>query len=171
MNLFDIFVCIIGVAAAINGWRRGFAVQACGLVALVIGIFVAAKTGGRVGEALGVDAHFAAAAGFLVVFACVLVLMFLAGRIIRKMFDFVGLGVLDTLLGVLFSLLKAALILGILCATFDKLNGNGRFVSEQTLGRSITYRPLCKAVDACGVLGSAIGDGAEKIVDEAVKNI
>jgi len=171
MNFFDIFVCIIGAVAVVNGWRRGFAVQACGLAALVIGIFVAAKVGTRVGDALGVDERFASAAGFLVVFACVLAAMLIAGRIIRKMFDFVGLGILDTLFGVIFSLLKSALILGILCSTFDKLNGDGRFVSKRMLGRSVTYRPLCNAVDACGVWGKAVGDEADKLVEKAVQNI
>lgn len=171
MNLFDIFVCIIGVAAVVNGWRRGFAVQACGLAALVIGIFVAAKVGTRVGGALGVDERFASAAGFLAVFACVLAVMFIAGRIIRKIFDFVGIGVLDTLFGVIFSLLKSALILGILCSTFDKLNGGGRFISKRTLERSAVYRPLCDAVNACGVWGRTVGGQAVESVEKAVQNI
>ncbi len=171
MNIFDIFVCIIAVIAVINGWRRGFAVQACGLAALIVGIFVAAKTGARVGAAMGVDERFAAAAGFLVVFACILVLMLIAGRIIRKMFDFVGLGILDTVFGVIFSLLKSALILGILCSAFDRLNGDGRFVSKRKLDSSIAYRPLCDAVEAFGIWGRAVGEEADRIADKAVRNI
>ena len=171
MTIFDIIVCIIVVAAVIDGWRRGFVVQAVGLAAIILGLVVASRTGAAAGARLGIDERYAAAAGFFIVFLCVAVVLMLLGRFMRKLFKFVGLGILDVLLGILLSLLKAALVLGILCTIFDKINDGAHFVSPATLDRSVTYRPLCRVVTTLGMLGSEMADGTTKVTEKALDTI
>ena len=171
MTIFDIAVFIIAVIAAINGWRRGFAVQALGLAAIVLGIFAAVKTGAEAGAKLGIDERYAAAAGFLAVFVCVTLVLMLVARFIRKIFKFAGLGMIDVLLGILLSLLKIALVLSILCTIFDKINDGAHFVPRSTLDKSLTYRPLCNVVSAFGMLGREAGGETEKIVRKTIDNL
>ena len=171
MTIFDIVVCVLGAVAVINGWRKGFAVQILGLVAIVLGIFVAAGTGAEAGAKLGLDPRYATAAGFLIVFCCVAGVLMLLGRLIRKMFKFAGLGILDVLLGMVLSLLKVALVLGILCAIFDKINDTAQIVPQSSLDKSVTYRPLCRVVSVVGVLSREAGLGAEKMVEKGLDRI
>lgn len=171
MNIFDIVVCILAVIAVINGWRRGFVVQAFGLAAIVIGVFVAAKTGAEAGVRLGIEAKYAAIAGFAIVFVAVVLVLMLVARLLRGLFKFAGLGILDVLLGVLLSLLKVGLVLGILCAIFDKVNDGAHFVPRSTLDKSITYRPLCNMVESFGVWGRTAVDETTRAVEKTLENI
>ena len=171
MTIFDIVVCVIAAVAVFNGWRRGFAVQAFGLFAIIVGLFVASRTGAEAGAKLGIESDYATAAGFLIVFLCVAGVLMLIGRLIRGVFRFAGLGMFDVLLGILLSLLKVALVLGILCTIFDKLNDGAHFVSRSTLDRSLTYRPLCRVVETLGMLGFEAGTGTEKIVEKTLDSI
>lgn len=166
MTLFDIFVFIIAGVAVFTGWRRGFAVQAFGLCAIVLGLIVAAKTGSFAGAKLGFDHQYATPAGFLIVFLLVSGVLLLIGFLMRKMLKSTGLGSMDVVLGILFSLLKAALILGIFCAIFDKFNDGAHFVPQQTLNKSLTYRPLCRTIEVLGVWGREAVDGGEAAVKE-----
>lgn len=171
MTIFDIVVCVIAAIAVFNGWRNGFAVQALGLAAIIIGLFVAARTGAEAGAKLGIDAGYATAAGFLIVFICVTGALLLLARLIRKLFRFAGLGMLDVLFGILLSLLKVALVLGILCSIFDKINNGAHFVPQSTLNRSVTYGPLCRTVETLGLLGREAGLQTEKIVEKTLDTI
>lgn len=171
MNVFDIIVCIIAVAAVINGWRRGFAVQVVGLAAIIIGIIVAVNTCALAGAKLGIDPRYASAVGFLVVFLAVAAVLLLLGRLIRRIFKFAGLGILDVLLGIVLSLLKVAIVLGILCTIFDKINEGAHFVPRETLDRSITYRPLCNMVSSVGLWGRIAADTTEKAVESTLEII
>lgn len=148
MNLFDIVICVIALIAVVNGWRRGFVIQLCGIAAIGVGIWLAAKLGDSVGAWLHVDGRYAFAAGFLVVFAAVLIVVAILGRLVKSLFDFVGLGIFDSIFGMLLSLFKAALVVGILCTAFDSLNGNGRFIKQARLDHSLFYRPLCNVTQS-----------------------
>lgn len=171
MTIFDIIVCVIAAIAVFNGWRKGFAVQALGLVAIVLGLIVASRMGAEAGAKLGIDSRYASVVGFLIVFLCVTLVLMLVARLFRKMFKFAGLGFIDVLLGIVLSVLKVALVLGILCTIFDKLNDGAQFVQQSTLDKSVTYRPLCRIIGACGVLGREASDQTEQIVKDALETI
>lgn len=171
MTIFDIIVCIIAAIALFNGWRKGFAVQALGLIAIVLGVIAASATAAEAGAKLGVDHKYAAVVGFLIVFVCVTAVLLLLAHFIRKIFRFAGLGLVDVLLGIVLSLLKVALLLGVLCTIFDKLNDGAHFVPQSSLDKSITYGPLCRMVETFGVWGREAGDQTEKIVKKTLDTI
>lgn len=171
MTIFDIAVCVLAVLAVIDGWRRGFALQAFGLVAIVVGIFVAVRTGAEAGAKLPVDAQYAAPAGFFLVFMVVAIGLLLVGRVFRTLFKAAGLGMFDTLFGVIVSLLKVALVLGIMCAVFDRFNEGAHFVDRASLDRSLFYRPLCNVVDGVGMVAKSLEQGTEQVVEQAIQSI
>ena len=96
-----------------NGWRQGFVVQICSLAGIVAGIWIAARFGAQVGGWLRLDDEVAAAGGFVTVLVAVILVVAIAGRVVRKVFHFAGLGVADTLLGIAVSVLKYLLVLTI----------------------------------------------------------
>lgn len=166
MTIFDIAVFVIAAIAVVNGWRRGFAVQVFGLIAIALGLVAAVQTGAEAGARLGIDHRYATAVGFLLVFLCVAGVLLLVGHLLRKVFRFAGLGIMDVILGVMLSLLKVALLLGILCSIFDKINDGAQFVPQSSLDRSITYRPMCRLIDAFGVWGREAGQQVERTLDK-----
>ena len=89
-----------------NGWRQGFVVQICSLAGIVAGIWIAARFGAQVGGWLRLDDEVAAAGGFVTALVVVILVVAIAGRVVRKVFHFAGLGVADTLLGIAVSVLK-----------------------------------------------------------------
>ena len=106
MNTLDLIVCLVLALAVWNGWRQGFVVQICSLAGIVAGIWIAARFGAQVGGWLRLDDEVAAAGGFVMVLVAVILVVAIAGRVVRKVFHFAGLGVADTLLGIAVSVLK-----------------------------------------------------------------
>ena len=70
-----------------NGWRQGFVVQICSLTGIVAGIWLAARFGAQVGGWLRLDAEVAAAGGFVTVLVAVILVVAIAGRLVRKVFQ------------------------------------------------------------------------------------
>lgn len=142
LNTLDLIVCLVLVLAVWNGWRQGFVVQICSLAGIVAGIWLAARFGAQVGGWLRLDAEVAAAGGFVTVLVAVILVVAIAGRLVRKVFHFAGLGVADTVLGIAVSVLKYLLVLSVLFSAFDSLNEDYCLVGPQTIEQSKSYKPV-----------------------------
>ena len=142
MNAVDLIVCLVLVLAVWNGWRQGFILQVCSLAGIVAGIWLAAQFGTQAGEWLRLDPGFAAAGGFVAVLVAVILVVAIAGRVVRKVFHFAGLGVADTLLGIAVSVLKYLLVLSVLFSAFDALNEDYCLVGPRTIEQSKSYKPV-----------------------------
>lgn len=166
MGVFDIIVSILILIALINGWRKGLTIQLCSIIAIIGGIWLASAFGTEVGSMLEIDPRYAKATGFLIIFAVVLIALAVLSRLVKNIFKFVGLGILDSLLGAMISAAKVTLIMGILCSAFDSLNAEGRFVEKSALDKTIFFRPLCRTMEVFDLFDI---DGAGKVLEETVK--
>lgn len=146
MNLLDLIVCIALAAAAFNGWRKGLIGKLFSLAGLVVGVWLALSFGTRCGEALHLEGTTAAAVGFAAVFLAVAVAASLAGRLASKACSTIGLGGLDTLLGIALALLQAVLLLGLAFKAVDYLDP--ALIDRSTREESKCYGPLMRATDA-----------------------
>ena len=142
MNTLDLIVCLVLALAVWNGWRQGFVVQICSLAGIVAGIWIAARFGAQVGGWLRLDDEVAAAGGFVTALVVVILVVAIAGRVVRKVFHFAGLGVADTLLGIAVSVLKYLLVLSVLFSAFDALNEDYCLVGPRTIEQSKSYKPV-----------------------------
>ena len=158
--------------ALVNGWRKGLTIQFCSIVAIIGGIWLASSFGTEVGAMFNVEAKYTKAVGFLVIFFVVLIALAVLSRVVKKLFSFVGLGVLDSIFGALISAAKVALIMGILCSAFDSLNAGGRFVEKSKLNKTIFFRPLCRTMEVFDLFDiDEAGKALEKTVKKTVDNI
>ena len=142
MNIFDLIVCLVLLLALFNGWRKGLILQLCSLVSVVAAIWLALRYGAVVGAWLRLDAAYAEAGGFVVVLLVGILLVALAGRVVRKLFRFAGLGLVDILGGVLLAAAKYLLLLSLMFAAFERINVNNRLVGKDKIESSITYQPV-----------------------------
>ncbi len=113
MNWLDLLLIALAAAFAIHGAARGFTRQILGLAATLAGLLLACWFYGSAGAfLLPYVSHkgIASFLGFLIVFLSVQTLGALAGWLASRFIRSIGLSWMDRLLGVVFGLLKAALI-------------------------------------------------------------
>ena len=72
----------------------------------------------------------------------VMLVLKLVGIALEKVIKVAMLGWLNKLLGVVFSLLKAVLIIGLVIIMFDAVYSLIPFVSSDTLSESVLYQPI-----------------------------
>lgn len=147
MNVFDIIVYVALAWAVFNGWRRGFLLQMMSLVAVVAALYLSVKYCSEVGAMLGLDGTTRPIVGFIVIFAVTLILLTIAGYLMRKVFRFAGLGMVDILFGILFSVLKIGVIVSALFAWFAAVNKDYDWASKQTVEESRWFTPISGVVD------------------------
>lgn len=146
MNILDIILLICFIPAIVQGIRKGFISQAISIVSLVLGIWLSARFASAVSDWIGQWITASGQVLEIVAFALILILVFLAlgaaGRLLEATIRLVMLGWLNRLLGVVFALLKTALIVGLVILAFSSLNGTFGFVKEDVLAQSVLYPPL-----------------------------
>lgn len=142
MNIFDIIVYLSLAWAVFNGWRRGFLLQMLSLLAVVAALFFATQYGSELERILGVDIGVQGVVGFIVIFVAAMILIAVSGYVLRAVFRFAGLGAIDVLLGILFSVAKVALIVSVLFSWFDNANKSYEWASRECVAESRWYEPV-----------------------------
>lgn len=142
MNVLDIILLIFFLWAVYDGFKDGVVVQLGGLAGLFIGIYLAFRYGSALGQWLSIDDRWATIAGFAIILLLVLIAISVVGRMLRNVFRFAGLSILDKIGGILFSIVKMGLILGILLYSFDWVNQRQHWVEQKKLDESKLYKPL-----------------------------
>lgn len=146
MNVIDIIILLCCVPALYNGITKGFISQAFSLVALVLGAWFSFKFAGPLGEWLKSYADLPGPILNVIAFALILVIVVLVLKMTAMTFErllkVVMLGWLDKLLGVVFALIKAVLIIGLVIVLLDSVLNLIPFISSDTLNESILYHPI-----------------------------
>ena len=163
MNGIDVIAIAALAWAVFNGWRRGMIFQIGTLVGIIIGFWVAGRYGAQVGHALRIPDEFATAGGFALLLVGVMILVAIISRLLRKAFSFAGLGMLDIVLGILFSCIKMLIILCAAFWIFQFLNGSEhRFVSAETIAASKLYKPILGIADRFIPMFNGVADTVSK---------
>ena len=143
MNILDIVLLVCLIPAVIQGLRKGFIAQVVAIISLVLGGWLAYRFSSAVTEWLG---QWISASGpalniiaFILIFAIVVTLLFLLGKILEASIKIILLGWLNKLLGLVFSLFKYVLVIGLLIILFDSINGKFGLVSDEFLDSSFLY--------------------------------
>ena len=76
---------------------------------------------------------------FILIFAIVVTVLFLLGKILETSIKIILLGWLNRLLGLVFALFKYVLIIGLLVILFDSVNSRFDLVSDEYLDSSFMY--------------------------------
>lgn len=149
MSILDVILLICFIPALIQGLQKGFIAQVISIASIIIGIWASSRFADVVGEWLAKYITVSDQIMKVVSFALILIAVFLAlaavGKLLEGMFKMVTLGWLNRLLGLVFSLVKTSLILGLLIMVFTSLNETFNLVSEATLNESVLYTPFKEA--------------------------
>ena len=146
MSVLDIILALPLLWAIYSGFKTGIIVQLGGIAGLLVGVYLAFRFGRHIGNLVGVEESLAGVVGFAIIIVVVIIAMAIAGRLLSGLFRLAGLGVLDRIGGAALSLVKVALLLGVLLYGFDTLNKSEGWAEEETLEKSILYKPLTGSV-------------------------
>ena len=147
MNFFDILTLVALVWAIISGWRSGFVSQLLGLLGIIFGVVLSIRYGAAVGEMLHIDNRFMVVAGFLITFVATLIVATILSKLLARVLSFVGLGWVNTLLGIVLSVVKGLLVLSLLYASIYVLNGNLQLVEKDYFDNSISFDVVRKCAE------------------------
>ncbi len=129
-----IFIGLLAVAG-ILGFKKGFISQVVMFVGLCLGIWLALQFAGLVGEQLVSYGLPTGERGYLIsfviVFAAVVLGVYFLGKLVSRLLKVLLLGWLDKLLGLLFGILKTALILSVLLSICRLSGVNDKIFSPQ----------------------------------------
>ncbi len=146
MNILDIILLICFVPAVIQGFRKGFISQVIAIISIIAGVWLSVQFASPVAAWLAQyiqgSEQVLKVVSFALIFIAVAAGLAILGKLIEGTVKLIMLGWLNRLLGVIFSLIKAGLIVGLVIMAFCSLNNTFNFVSEETLSQSVLFPPL-----------------------------
>ncbi len=146
MNTIDLVFAILLLWAAYRGFTKGFIVQLATLAALLLGILGAVMfsdfTSGLIIKKFEVSGQYLPIISFAITFIAIVVAVHLLAKALNKLIDAIALGIVNRLLGVLFSVLKIAFIISIILVLINKADSRYNFIPDETKEKSMLYKPL-----------------------------
>ena len=146
MNILDIILLICFIPALVQGFRKGFISQVIAIVAIIAGVWISVKSAAPVSiwmaQYIQGPEQVLKITAFALIFIAVIAAMTLLGKLIEGTVKLIMLGWLNKLLGVVLSLVKAGLIVGLVIMAFCSLNNTFSLVDEEMLNQSVLFPPL-----------------------------
>lgn len=146
MNIVDIILLICFVPALVQGLREGFISQVIAIISIIAGVWVSARFTASASTWLAQyiegSEQVLKVISFALIFIAVIAVLAILGRLLEGTVKLIMLGWLNRLLGMVLSLVKAGLIVGLVIMAFCSLNNTFSLVSEEVLNESVLFPPL-----------------------------
>lgn len=143
MNVLDIVLLACFIPAIIEGLRKGFISQVVGIVAIVLGGWLAYKFSSLlstwISSWLDASPYLLEIIAFIIIFILVTLGLFALGKLLEATVKIILLGWLNKLLGLIFAILKYGLIIGLLIIVFNTVNDKFELVPNEYLNASHIY--------------------------------
>jgi len=141
----DVIIIVPLLIGAWKGFRKGFIIEACTLIALALGIYGGIHFSGTVAnliqEYIG-NKKYLPIASFTVTFILISVVVFIIGKVLEKIINFIALKMVNKLLGLGFGVLKYLLIISVIIMVVNNLNSKLELIPEETTSSSVLYTPI-----------------------------
>jgi membrane protein required for colicin V production len=146
MQYIDIIIAIPLLWGAFMGFRKGLVLELASLVGLILGLYGALKfshlTGEFLSDKIEISAQWMGFVSFLLTFILIVLGVFLLAKIIDRVLKISALGLINRILGLVFGILKYALIVSMLLYFYEGLNKRFKFNHKKVEEESILYSPL-----------------------------
>ena len=150
MNVLDILLIIPLLVMAYRGFTRGLIIGLATLVALVLGIWAGIRftdvASVFVGQVIHVNEKLLPVITFTIIFFLILLIVHLFGRMLEKLVNLVALGWLNKLLGGIFGIAKAALLLSVLLYLISAFDRHEKLITPTAKENSFLYKPIASIV-------------------------
>lgn len=146
MNFLD-FLFLIPIAwFAYKGFSKGLVMEVFALAALLVGLYACINLTDV--TAVWLKKFFteswatAAVCVYLVTFAAAFAVVYFSGKLVARIFDTGGLGIVNKLGGAFFGAGKAALIISCLLVAINAVDHNRRIFGDHATENSLLYEPV-----------------------------
>ena len=166
MAILDIILLLCFIPAIVTGISKGFVKQVIDLVAILAAAWAAFQFSKMLGPWLGqyitLDPSILNVVSFVLIAIVVAVLLHLVGALITNAMKALSLGFVNRLMGLIFGVLKVALILGLLILLFETLNSSLQIVKPEATANAVVYNALKNAANAIfPILKAFVTGGSE----------
>lgn len=120
--MIDVVVIIALVWAFILGIKRGLVVQLCHLVGLYMAMLIAPRFASNVGSLFMDDPGKAYLAGFVIIVAAALILIWVIAPIIKAVVVWKPIKGIDTVMGGVLNIATSLIVIAALFSIFDRIN-------------------------------------------------
>ncbi len=142
----DLVLCIFILWGMFRGFKRGFIIELCTLMALILGIFGAAFFGSEVSVYLeseyNADSRVSLVLAFAIIFIAIVIAVFIFGKVLEGLIKLVALNLFNKLAGMLFGALKFALILSGIIFIVNGFPFSEKAIPQQWKKDSYLYQPI-----------------------------
>ena len=143
MGILDIVLLVCFIPAIVQGITKGFVQQVISLVSIIAGVWIAARFSSLISAWLSpyftIDPKFLNVIVFTVIVILVVLLLYWIGELTTKVVKITTLGWLNSGLGVILSVAKTILILGLLILLFESVNARFNLVKPGKLEDASIY--------------------------------
>lgn len=144
MNYFDIVAGILLILAIVKGFKNGLVIELASLAALVLGLFGAIQFSSITESYLidYIDSSYIGIAAFIITFILIVIGVHLVAKVVDKLVSAIALGMINRVLGAVFSLLKYAFIISVILAILGSFEKTYHVIPEKQKESSHLYGPL-----------------------------
>jgi len=142
----DIAIGILLIIGLYQGIKNGLFVEIASIISFILGVFIAIKFSYVVKSFLedfvNWNPQTVQITSFVITLILVVIGVHLLAKIFTKIANFAFLGCINKLAGGIFSVIKTALLIGIVLNLVQKINLDNQLISEEKQEKSLFYRPI-----------------------------
>jgi membrane protein required for colicin V production len=147
MNVLDIILLILIIAAAISGFSKGFFVELASVLSIILGVWAAIAFSGIVQRWLSKMVDWSPTSiklvAFIIIFIMVVIVVHLIANLFEKGIRAIALGIFSRLAGAVLGAIKGAFILSILILLITKIEYfTTTIIPSETKKESKLYTPI-----------------------------
>jgi len=146
MNYLDIIIGLILILSAFRGLKKGLIAELTSLAAIIFGILGAINFSHISDDFL--MKHFNLESGnlnivsFITTFIAIVILVHIVGNSVSKLVQAVMLGWFNKAAGLVFGVLRSALVIGVILLLFDTIDKDMHILSPKVKSESRLYEPV-----------------------------
>jgi membrane protein required for colicin V production len=166
----DIAIGIILIIGLYQGIKNGLFVEIASIISFILGVFLAIKFSylvkGFLEDFVNWNPQTIQITAFVLTLILVVIGVHLLAKIFTKIADFAFLGWANKLAGAIFSVVKTALLIGIVLNLVQKINVDNQFISKEKQDKSVFYRPILDTTTFIMPMVTKWIDDVKKVYEE-----
>ncbi|PKP17927.1 MAG: colicin V production protein [Bacteroidetes bacterium HGW-Bacteroidetes-23] len=166
----DIVIGVLLVVGLYYGIKNGLFVEIASIISFILGVFLAIKFSylvkGYLEGFVSWNPKTIQVTAFVLTLILVVIGVHLLAKIFTKIADFAFLGWANKLAGGIFSVLKTALLIGIVLNLVQKINVDNQLISKEKQDKSIFYRPILDTTSFVMPMVTKWIDDVKKVYEE-----
>lgn len=146
MNILDIVFLVPLAWFAYKGFQKGFIIELCSLIALVLGIYFAINFSNYASDLLvnnfDIGEKYLSITAFVITFIAVIAGVFFIGKVLEKFIDVLMLGFINQIVGAAFGILKAAFLISIIIWIINSFDFTNSIIKSEQNDNSFLYEKI-----------------------------